>query len=108
MERTLLIDSQKIRRWYKDVLSGFSDIIEADFHQNDIEFIDTQTGEIRNVIVPICSPKNMGSDMCIDETMIGEEFFTILSSRITGKHLDIFICISFLLKSSNSHAIAKS
>ncbi len=84
MERTLLIDSQKIRRWYKDVLSGFSDIIEADFHQNDIEFIDTQTGEIRNVIVPICSPKNMGSDMCIDETMIGEEFFTILSSRITG------------------------
>ncbi len=85
MSRTLLIDSQKIRRWYRDVLSGFLNVGENNLHQNDIEFIDTETGEVKNIFVPVCLPQNMCSDMCIDETMIGEEFFTILSNRTTGK-----------------------
>ncbi len=85
MERTLLIDSQKIRRWYRDVLSGFSDDRINDSQQRDIEFIDAQTGEVKTIFIPVCSAENMGSDMCIDETMIGEEFFTILSNRTTGK-----------------------
>lgn len=79
------IDSQKIRRWYRDVLSDFSETGQDAIHKYDIEFIDKETGEIKKIFVPVCVPENIGDHMCIDEKMIGEDFFTIISNRTTGK-----------------------
>ena len=66
-------------------MSGFSEIGADLIHKNDIEFTDEQTGEIKQISVPVCVPANLGKDMCIDEKMIGEDFFTIISNRETGK-----------------------
>ena len=79
------IDSQKIRRWYRDVLSNFLETGQDAIHEYDIEFIDKETGEIKKIFVPVCVPENIGDDMCVDEKMIGEDFFTIISNRTTGK-----------------------
>ena len=35
--------------------------------------------------MPICSPENIGEDMCVDEKQIGEEFYSIISNRKTSK-----------------------
>ena len=35
--------------------------------------------------MPICCPENIGEDMCVDEKQIGEEFYSIISNRTTGK-----------------------
>ena len=85
MGKILDIDSQKIRRWYRDTLSGFLETGHNAVHEYDIDFIDKETGEIKKIFVPVCVPKNIGDDMCIDEKMIGEDFFTIISNRTTGK-----------------------
>jgi len=85
IERVLKIDSQKIRRWYRDVLSGFLETGQNSIHKHDIEIIDKETGEIKKIFVPVCVPENISNDMCIDEKMIGEDFFTIISNRMTGE-----------------------
>ncbi|MCP3923093.1 MAG: transposase [Desulfobacterales bacterium] len=81
----LQIDSTKIRRWYRDVLSGFLESGQSELHEHDIEFFDKLSGEIKNIFVPVCVLENIGEDMCIDEKQIGENFFTIISNRKTGK-----------------------
>ncbi|MCP4015687.1 MAG: transposase [Delftia sp.] len=66
-------------------MSGFSEDGQTTVHQHDLEFTDKKTGEIRKISVPICVKENIGADMCIDEKMIGETFFSIISNRNTGK-----------------------
>lgn len=45
-----------------------------------------QTGEVvKENIIHILKPSNVGSKMCIDEKMIGKRFCTILSNAETGK-----------------------
>ena len=95
ISQILGIDSQKLRRWYKEVLSGFVEEGKLSLHEHDTEFIDEKTGEIKDIFVPLCFPENIGDDMCIDETMIGETFFTIISNRITGK-------LAFMAEATNS------
>lgn len=58
---------------------------QESLHQQDIEVANRSTGEISRVFVPICCPENIGEDMCVDEKQIGEDFYTILSNRKTGK-----------------------
>jgi len=79
------IDAGKIRRWYKNVLSGFLEHKQDSLHEHDIAFPDKDTGELREVFVPICISENIGKDMCIDEKQIGEDFYTIISNRETGQ-----------------------
>ncbi len=67
------------------MLSGFLEQGENPIHTNDIEFIDNQTGEIKEIFVPLLKEENIGFDMCIDEKQIGEDFFTVISNRKTGK-----------------------
>lgn len=75
------IDSKTLHRWYMDFLSDFNPKGQQQVHANDIV-----VGGIENVVeVPIVCPENIGSDMCIDEKMIGEQFYTILSNRQSGK-----------------------
>ena len=79
------ISAGKIRRWYKDVLSGFLEYKQSSLHEHDIEFLDKETGELRKIFVPFCISENIGNDMCIDEKQIGEDFYTIISNRETGQ-----------------------
>ena len=58
---------------------------QSTIHKNDIEYVDKGTGEVKDIFVPICSPENIGEDMCIDEKQIGEDFYSIISNRKTGK-----------------------
>lgn len=54
-------------------------------HANDVVVNKPIIDEIKTVLVPLCIPENMGFDMCIDEKMIGEDFYTIICNRQTGK-----------------------
>jgi len=58
---------------------------QSTIHENDIEYIDKGTGEVKKLFVPICSQENIGEDMCVDEKQIGEDFYSIISNRKTGK-----------------------
>ncbi len=79
------IPGSKIYRWYKEVLSGFFEYKQSSLHEHDIEFLDKETGELREIFVPFCISENIGKDMCIDEKQIGEDFYTIISNRKTGR-----------------------
>ena len=81
----LSIDGGKLHRWYRNVLSGFLEFGQESLHRHDIEVLDKSTGKINKVFVPLCCPENIGDDMCVDEKQIGEDFYTILSNRKTGK-----------------------
>jgi len=100
-KRILDIDSQKVRRWYKDVLSGFSEAGQTELHEHDIEYVNQETGELKQIMVPVCVPENMGFDMCIDEKMIGEEFFTLLTNRITGR-------LAFMANTTSSYELSQA
>ncbi len=95
MGDVLAIDPKKIRRWYRDVLSGYKQEGLTSIHVNDVVIKTPIEGEKRIILVPFCISENMGSDMCIDEKMIGEEFYTIISNRKTGK-------LAFMANTTNS------
>lgn len=99
--KILDIDSQKVRRWYRDVLSGFLKTGQESVHEYDIEYISKETGEMKKISVPVCVPENMGDDMCIDEKMIGEEFFTLISNRTTGK-------LAFMANTTSSYELIEA
>jgi len=81
---SLLIDNQKLWRWYHDHLSGFlSPEIKSKRHQHDLKI--RAKGKIRTIRVPIFELSHFGEDMAIDEKQIGGEMHTILSNRKTGK-----------------------
>ncbi|MFA7672117.1 MAG: transposase [Sphaerochaetaceae bacterium] len=81
---SLLINPQKLHRWYRDSLSGFLDPQTiSQRHRHDIEI--KKQGIKKRIRVPILSLENFGEDMAIDEKLIGEEVHTILSNRTNGK-----------------------
>lgn len=72
-------------RWYKDVLSGFTDPDQQTLlHKYDTTEKDKYHKE-RLVSVPILKKENIGPKMCIDEKHIGDHMYTILSNRESGK-----------------------
>ena len=78
----------KLYRWYKDILSGFSEPdTQENLHHYDIRTkeIDHRTQQEQIIRVPILKPENLEAEMAIDEKYIGGEFYTILSNRINGK-----------------------
>lgn len=77
------VDSKTLHKWYKNNLSGFEPDGASQIHEHDIEVITTH-GKT-NIEVPILRPENIGANMGIDEKMIGEQYYTILSNRETGK-----------------------
>ena len=81
---SLLINSGKLHRWYRDNLSGFMDAETiSKRHEHDIEI--KSKGEKREIRVPILKLEHFGEDMAIDEKQIGEEMHTINSNRRSGK-----------------------
>lgn len=78
------LPANKLSRWYKEVLSGFtSPEVQRQLHRHDIEI--KEHGEIKTVRVPILEIDNIGENMAVDEKMIGYEIYTILLNRNTNK-----------------------
>ena len=81
-------DGKKIYRWYKEALSGFTTPEEqVKLHENDFvqEKVDSRTGEIPTLAVPILKSENFGDHMTIDDKNIGGEGYTIIANKNTGK-----------------------
>ena len=74
-------------RWYKDYLSDYHPSKkEGKYAANMVCDIDVETGEVvKEQIVHILQPDNMGDTLCIDEKMIDHQYTTILSNHKTGK-----------------------
>jgi len=77
------VDAKTLHNWYKNNLSGFEPDGAGHIHEHDIK-VETAHGQT-NIEVPILQPENIGANMGIDEKMIGEQYYTILSNRETGK-----------------------
>jgi transposase len=76
--------SKKLHRWYKDVLSGFTQAREnGEIGKDDLQMIEQ--GNYTNIAVPILEQKNIGAQMAVDEKTINGSCYTVLSNRITGK-----------------------
>lgn len=81
------IRPKTLNYWYKEILSNYhSDLKEKKFAAQSIDEVDVQTGEVvKENVIHILKPENVGDKMCIDEKMIGKRFCTILSNAETGK-----------------------
>lgn len=78
------MDSKKLHRWYKEVLSGFAQARESgEIGKDDEQMIEQ--GHYTNIAVPILEQKNIGSQMAVDEKTINGTCYTVLSNRNTGK-----------------------
>lgn len=62
--------------WYKEILSNYhSDLEEKKFAAQSVAEFDVDTGEVvKENIIHILKPENVGDKMCIDEKMIGKRF----------------------------------
>lgn len=79
----LQIKGSTLHRWYRDVLSDYAKDGGASVHRDDLKI---QNGKKETVIeVPILRKENFGSKMAIDEKHLGEDFYTVVSNRETGK-----------------------
>lgn len=81
--RVLRIKGNTIYKWYRDVLSQYAKDGGNSVHVNDIRA--GTPGNIKTIEVPIFKECNFGDRMAIDEKHIGEEFYTVISNRDTGK-----------------------
>ena len=81
------IRPKTLNYWYKEILSNYhSDLKEKKFAAQSVSEFDVDTGEVvKEHIIHILKPENVGDKMCIDEKMIGKRFCTILSNAETGK-----------------------
>jgi len=75
----LHINAPTIYKWYRDVLSSYAKDKGKSVHENDVA-----QSRKRIIHVPIFREKNFGEKMTIDEKLIGEDFYTIMSNRETG------------------------
>ena len=81
--KALRVKGSTIYRWYRDVLSLYAQDGGASVHKNDVKA--GSPGKARTIDVPIFEESNFGEKMAIDEKHIGEDFYTIMSNRDTGK-----------------------
>lgn len=67
--------------WYRNRLSGYPEAVSHGSWGKD-NFIGKDKKE---KIVPILKAENFGEQMALDEKMIDEEFYTVMTNRETGK-----------------------
>lgn len=94
------LDPQTLNVWYKNQFSDYRKAKEEGrFMGEKVEIINEETGEIlKESVIYIFEPKNIGSSMCIDEKMLGKKYYIILSNPETGK-------IAYLIGSMNPEII---
>lgn len=77
----LKLKPQTVYVWYRQYLSGFPEALASgEWGKNDFTGSDKKKKS-----VPILKPENLGEEMAVDEKMIDEEFYTVLTNRETGK-----------------------
>jgi transposase len=77
----LKLRPQTVYTWYRNYLSGYCEAIESKEWGKD-NFRGTDK---REKSVPVLKPENFGEQMSVDEKMIDEEFYTVMTNRETGK-----------------------
>ena len=76
------------------MLSFYAQDAGASVHENDVKI--GSPGKQKVIDVPIFEESNFGEKMAIDEKHIGEDFYTIISNRQTGKIA--MLCNSYKLE----------
>ena len=110
--KILHIESNTIYKWYRDVLSDYAKDGGQSVHENDITIKDKSIE--KTIRVPIFREENIGSKMAIDEKQIGEDIYTIMSNRETGKIAMVCQSLKFneinqvLQKHKNALSVVKS
>ena len=79
--RFMQLPGKTIYTWYRQCLSGYPEAVVAGIWGKD-DFIGSDK---KKKIVPVLKPENLGEEMAVDEKMIDEEFYTIMTNRQTGK-----------------------
>ena len=77
----LKLKPQTVYIWYRQYLSGFPEAVSSGQWGKD----DFTGSDKRRKSVPVLKPENLGPEMAVDEKMIDEEFYTVLTNRQTGK-----------------------
>src|SRR3972149_5841399 len=75
------LPGKTIYTWYRQNLSGYPEAVISGAVGKD-NFIGKDKKE---KIVPILKEENFGEEMALDEKMIDEEFYTVMTNRKTGK-----------------------
>lgn len=77
----LQLKPQTVYYWYRNYLSGYPEAVESKQWGKD----NFTGSDKREKSVPVLKPQNFGEQMAVDEKMIDEEFYTVMTSRQTGK-----------------------
>jgi transposase len=77
----LQLKPQTVYSWYRKYLSGYPEAVESKQWGKD----NFMGSDKREKLVPILKPENFGEQMSVDEKMIDEEFYTVMTNRETGK-----------------------
>ncbi len=77
----LKLKPQTVYYWYRQYLSGYPEAVSSGEWGKD----DFTGSDKKQKSVPILKPENLGEEMAVDEKMIDEEFYTVLTNRQTGK-----------------------
>ncbi|MGH2563788.1 MAG: ISL3 family transposase [Ginsengibacter sp.] len=77
----LQLKPQTVYSWYRNYLSGYPQAVESKEWGKD----NFMGSDKREKSVPVLKPENFGEQMSVDEKMIDEEFYTVMTNRETGK-----------------------
>lgn len=77
----LQLKPQTVYSWYRNYLSGYPEAVESRQWGKD----NFTGSDKREKSVPVLKPENFGGQMSVDEKMIDEEFYTVMTNRETGK-----------------------
>lgn len=86
--RILGLGTKQLNYWYKEHLSDYNfDTKSGKWNGDKITIeVDVSTGEvIKEKVVTIIKPENMGAKMAIDDKQIGKDVFTILTNQESQK-----------------------
>ena len=80
--------TNQLNYWYKEYLSDYNKDTESGKWDSDkiVLEVDVSTGEvIKDKVITILKPENMGTKMAIDDKQIGKDVFTILTNQESQK-----------------------
>lgn len=77
----LHIPAQTIYVWYRNYLSGYPEAVVSKQWGKD-NFMGSDKQEKK---VPVLKEENFGKEMSVDEKMIADEYYTVMTNRETGK-----------------------
>ncbi len=80
----LNIKSKTLYNWYRKYLSGYTEALASGEWGKD-DFVSYQGRESVLSRVPVLKAENFGTEMSIDEKMLDDDFYTIMTNRTTGK-----------------------